>query len=375
MKILHVIDSAGIYGAEVMLLNLMKEQVNIGLTPVLLSVGSKDEGSKEIETETESLHIKVVKFRSGNGPLLIFKSLQVLYSGSKTGYNLIHCHGYKGNIMFGILPKALRKIPVISTMHGWLTINKQSKIWFYETLDRFCLKRLDARVFVTQGHAGLIDAVSTNRTNNIVIENGISKLIFNDKKIIEKEKQFIDFCKNHYVIGAVGRLSPEKGFEHLISSIEILLGERPDYGLVIIGEGNERKQLEEQIEGKGLSSKIFLLGYRERAFDFLKFFDAFVISSLTEGLPITLLEAMQAKCPIVATRVGGIPKALDNGKCGMIVTPKSAQEIARQIRYFREHPVMVKKITQYAYDFVLKRYSIQRMASEYLSVYNDIIGE
>ena len=373
MKILHVIDSAGMYGAEVMLLNLMEEQKKLGLAPHLLSLGNSNEGAKDLEQKAEVLGIPTQKLRTSNPLTLLVEALRIETSTGRQGVDLIHSHGYKGNIMFGLWPKAFRRIPVISTMHGWTTVNHYSKISIYEKLDRFCLKQLDARVLVTNGHPGAVNFLNMEDERNKVIENGIPNLLFNQDIIKNTEKRFIEFCQNGYVIGSIGRLSPEKGFEYLIESIETLSKEASDYKLVIIGEGRSRDQLEGCIRKRGLEDKVMLLGYRHEAYNFMKFFDIFVLPSLTEGLPITLLEAMQARRPVVAANVGGIPQVLENGRLGMLIEPRDPDNIAHSILHIRKHPEIALRLKNEAFLHVQQKYSCHRMAQEYSDTYKSVI--
>ena len=173
MKILHVIDSAGIYGAEIMLLNLMNEQKSSGHSPVLLSLGTMDEGLKELEIKAELLGIPVKQIRTKNGLSLILKTPKLIQTSLLEGVDIIHSHGYKGNILFGILPKYFRKISTVSTMHGWLATTRRSKVWIYEVLDRIFLNRLDAKIAVTINHPGLSSKWLKRKSADTVIENGI----------------------------------------------------------------------------------------------------------------------------------------------------------------------------------------------------------
>src|SRR3989337_2476449 len=118
MKVLHIIDSGGLYGAEVMLLNLVQEQLRLGLDPVICSIGEKRFFEKPLESEGLKRGFKIKKFRMRAGPNLLgaYKILRFAHIGK---FDLMHTHGYKGNILFGLLLRGLRKIPLVSTLHGW----------------------------------------------------------------------------------------------------------------------------------------------------------------------------------------------------------------------------------------------------------------
>jgi glycosyltransferase involved in cell wall biosynthesis len=373
MKILHIIDSSGMYGAEIMLLNLMEEQKAIGLTPILLSLGNVAEGDKRIEEEGEKRGLLVKKLRISKSFGLISSIKKLIYFAEDVGIDLFHSHGYKGNILLGVVPKGIRKFPVVSTLHGWTATKRLSKIWLYEKLDQFFLRKFDALVLVTEGRYGERTTIkfNDNRANKIfVIENGIPILSFDTDSNISNR---LWSKKNSFIIGSIGRLSQEKGFEYLINALAFLKAKSNDYKLVILGEGKQREYLENIIREKGLNERVFLIGYHENGYKLIKNFNVFALSSLTEGLPITLLEAMQAGVPIIATRVGGIPGVINNGQSGLLVEPKDAISLANAILFIRKNSDKAKSMARNAKHIALTKYSSRRMAEKYRAVYQKVL--
>lgn len=116
-----------------------------------------------------------------------------------------------------------------------------------------------------------------------------------------------------------------------------------------------------------------LTGYREKAFQYLPLFDVFVLPSITEGLPITILEAMQAGIPIVASPVGGVSQVLGNGQYGTLVEPGNPGALAGAISYLRQNPDTAREMAQRAKEFALVRYSSRRMAEDYHEVYERVL--
>ena len=130
------------------------------------------------------------------------------------------------------------------------------------------------------------------------------------------------------IIGAIANFYPTKGLTYLIEAANILKDKLPDSKFIIIGDGQERQKLEEQIQKNGLQEKVLLTGTVPDAHLYLKAFDIFVVPSVKEGLPYVLLKAMATGIPIVATKVGGIPEVLDNH---YLVEPKNAKSLAQKI--------------------------------------------
>jgi len=183
----------------------------------------------------------------------------------------------------------------------------------------------------------------------------------------------IDFCKKCYTIGSIGRLATEKGYRYLIEALDLLVKEGLDMRLVIIGKGYEGNFLKKLVEQFDLTDRVLMPGYREEAKNYIPFFNVFVLSSLTEGLPISLLEAMQVKVPIVATKVGGIPEVLQNGRAGLLTQPCKSDTLAQAIRRLYRDGELASKLRNVAYHTVTTHYTTKNMALGYLDIYKNLI--
>jgi glycosyltransferase involved in cell wall biosynthesis len=390
MKILHIIDSGGLYGAEMVVLNLVAEQIRQGLEPIIASIGEKGVKEKPLEAEAIRRGFRVEKFRMRPGPNYI-GALNVLGFAHREGVNILHSHGYKGNILFGLIPKRIRKIPMVSTMHGWTsTSNSFSKMRLYEWLDRKSLKHIDSVILVSNAMKSDFRLRNFDPIKVRVIHNGIpipenqlndlTNQPFNHSPIQSTQstqqtldQSIIDFCSKGFTIGSIGRLSKEKGYRYLIESLAILIKRTINARLIIIGEGSERNYLEGLVVQFELADRVLIPGYRENAKQYIPFFSVFVISSLTEGLPITLLEAAKAMAPIVATEVGGISDVLKSGEAGLLIEPCNAKAIVQAIELLYYNEKLSDKLTAAAYNRVTKLYSSKKMAMEYSNVYNVLI--
>jgi len=402
LKILHIIDSGGLYGAEMVLLNLVAEQIKLGLEPTIASIGEKHIEEKPLEAEALRRGFKVKKFRMFPGPN-IAGAFKILRYAQRNGFDLLHSHGYKGNVQFGLMPKSFRKIPLIATAHGWTSTKGFTKNRIYEWLDTLSFKFIDAVVLVNKGMLNSPKLKNRKGINIHIVNNGIpipdnavtrfndltiqptnqstnrpfnqSPSQFNNLTNQQLDKEIVDFCSNAYTIGSIGRLSTEKGYKYLIQALSLLVKNGIDARLVIIGEGYERGLLEELVAQLELKDRILLPGYRDNAKYYIPYFKAFVISSLTEGLPITLLEAMQARVPVVSTSVGGIPEVLDGGKAGMLVNPAEPELLAKAVIQIYDNGIMTKKFTETAYQRLIFHYSSSSMAKNYLILYESILAK
>ena len=373
MKVLHVIDSGGLYGAELMLLNLAQEQLQLGCTVTIASISEPNIPPKEIDNEARKRGIPLKRFIMKPG-ISYSGAKSILCYGIKEGFQLIHSHGYKGNILLGVLPIITRELPVVTTIHGYTSTRLLSKMYVYEWLDRRMWCRLDGVVLVNRqmlSHSGI---KRVKHRKLAVIENGIP---FDaetwDIPDNESTRQIKTFCKQGIIVGSVGRYSPEKGFDLLIRAVKILKDNGLDIKLLLIGEGTERRHLEQLIAECELHNSVLLTGYYQEAYKLMPLMDVCVISSHTEGLPITLLEAIRACVPIIATKVGGIPDVLEYGKYGKLVTPGDVSQLARAIADVHRETEKYKQNAVEARNYFVRRYSARKMADSYLDFYNTVV--
>jgi glycosyltransferase involved in cell wall biosynthesis len=381
MKVLHLIDSEGFYGAEVMLVDLAKEQKKLGLIPQIANLRKINESENPIRRKAQINDIDFTILPLKTGPDVL-GGLKILRYARSHHVDIIHSHGYKSNIILGLIPKKIRNIPVITTIHGWIKTSGNFKMGIYEWLDRRCLNLLDFTVFVNQEMAKTHQTKRSLNNNYTVIHNGIScspnsPVISRPREIPAVEQQKLnsvrDFCEEGIIIGSVGRFSPEKAFLNLINAFAIVSRQVKDVKLIILGDGKERELLKNQLEKLNLTDRALLPGYISDVYSILELMDLFVISSFTEGLPMSMLEAMLMNVPVVSTRVGGIPEVLQYGKAGILVDHNTPEELAEGIMEILSDLDLRKKLVNKARNVILEKYSSSRMAREYLTVYQGIL--
>ncbi len=371
MKVLHVIDSGGLYGAEVMLLGLMAEQRRQGVEPLLASIGTAEAGEKPLEREARRQGTTVVPFRMQAGPNLP-GACRILGYVKSAGVDVIHSHGYKGNILLGMIPRWLRPAPMVTTVHGWTAGSGFTRMRMYEFMDALALRFVDRVVVVSKAAAAHPRLRSIARERVRVVPNGIA---VRASAPPPSDPVLARFMMQRPTICAAGRLSPEKGFHHLLEAFSLLLRSGADPQLVVFGEGRERGALEGRAAALGLADRVRFPGYCADLCSFLPFSRLFALSSLTEGLPMVLLEAMSAGVPVVATSVGGIPELLQGGDTGVLVPPADPEELARGMALVLNGGEAASAKAKRARALVAQGYSVQAMERGYLEVYREVIGE
>src|SRR5262245_62477342 len=176
------------------------------------------------------------------------------------------------------------------------------------------------------------------------------------------------------VVGNVGALVPHKGQRHLIEAAHLVVQQLPDVRFVILGEGDLREHLERLIREHHLEKHVLLPGFRIDVLGCIKGFDLFVMSSVTEGLGTSLLDAMACSKAIVATNAGGIPEVVDDGVTGMLVQPRDHHELATAIvRLICDEQARQRRAAA-GFKRVSAGFTVERMVAETANVYRRVAG-
>ena len=174
------------------------------------------------------------------------------------------------------------------------------------------------------------------------------------------------------IVGNVAALVPHKGQRHLIEAAALVVRQVPDARFVIAGEGELRPSLERQIKEHHLEKHVFLTGFRPDVLSLHKAFDIFVMSSVTEGLGTSLLDAMASGKPIVATRAGGIPEVVVDGETGILVSPRDHRAMADALISLLTDPALRQRMGDAGLKLARRRFSAERMVKETLRVYKRV---
>jgi glycosyltransferase involved in cell wall biosynthesis len=175
------------------------------------------------------------------------------------------------------------------------------------------------------------------------------------------------------VVGNIGALVAHKGQKHFIDAAALVLHEVPDARFVILGEGELREALEHQIKHLHLERHVFLAGFREDVIAMLKGFDVFVMSSETEGLGTSILDAMACGKAVVGTRAGGIPEVVEDGVTGLVVPPQDPRAMATAIATLLRDGAVRGQMAAAGLARVRERFTVERMVEATRSVYEHLL--
>jgi glycosyltransferase involved in cell wall biosynthesis len=282
-----------------------------------------------------------------------------------------HGHDYKSNLL-GLLLRRFWPMRLVTTVHGWVKHTRRTPLYY--RIDRFCLPRYEKVICVSPDlEQQCLDAgVPAGRC--VLIENAIDLEEFARRRGVEEAKADHRINPARLVVGAVGRLSPEKGFDLLVRAADRLLARGPDLELLIIGDGDERPRLQGLIDELGRGDRIRLLGYRADLRGLYEAMDVFALSSLREGLPNVLLEAMALEVPVAATRIAGVPGLIADGVNGLLVGPGSVDALAQALGRLLADPGLRERLRQAGRETVERRYSFSARMDRIRAVYDELLG-
>ncbi len=277
----------------------------------------------------------------------------------------------KSSWLIGRKPHSIR---IIFTGHGW-ALNEDRPDW-----QRFLIATIHW-LTITLSHRTI--AVSKRTREEVgklpftwhklsVVHNGTSKNTALSKQlaqdIVLQKKVSTD--TEPLIIGTIAELHKNKGLTYALEGLAQLKKQTTQpFRFIVIGEGEERRNLESYRDALGLSDEVDFIGFYPDASNLLPAFDIFLFPSTKEGFPYAILEAGQVGLPIIATLVGGIPEVIDDMESGILIQSKNPGEITRALQYLFEHPDRRTEIGRNAQQRIAGKFNIEKMAQETLTTY------
>ena len=239
------------------------------------------------------------------------------------------------------------------------------------TLSRWKYRQVDCFICASDAIRQLLLSDGVEPARAITVHEGID---LERVELAPPAKLHEEFWLPHHapLVGNVAALVPHKGQRHLIEAAMLVLRQVPDARFVIAGEGELRESLERMIKENRLEKHVMLVGFRPDVLSLHKAFDIFAMSSVTEGLGTSLLDAMASSKPIVATTAGGIPEVVVDGETGFLVPPRDHQAMADALVKLLKDPGLRKKMGHAGLVRARRKFSADRMVQETLKVYKHV---
>jgi glycosyltransferase involved in cell wall biosynthesis len=281
-----------------------------------------------------------------------------------------HGHDYKSNAL-GLLLGRFWPMRLVTTVHGWVKQTRRTPLYY--GLDRFCLRRYEKVLCVSPDlhEQCLASGVAEDRC--LLVENGIDTADYIRRRTTAEAKRLLGIPPGRLVIGAAGRLSAEKGFDLLIRAVDQLLKRGRDVELLILGEGDEALRLFELSRQLGRGDRCKLLGFHGDLRPFYEAMDVFALSSLREGLPNVLLEALALEVAVVATTVAGVPRLIQDGHNGVLVPPAALDPLIDGLDRLLGDAGLRERLGREGRHTVEQRYSFARRMERLQGLYDDML--
>lgn len=360
MRILYIIDSLTIGGAQMLLMDMIRAyrpQHEIGVA--YFTPGSVEDDLRALDIPL--FHIS----RSGvRNPLALLNTLRIMHRFQP---DVVHTHLTQSDVV-GQLAASLLNVPArVSSLHNtppWRQNRFASSLMQFAVRDSQCLIAVSESIrdYVLQH-----EKYAPQRL--ITIENGIDLQAFAVEQVAPLDLSGWGIPRGAPVIGAIGRLEPQKAHRNLLIAAAKIIQQRPDVHLLIAGEGSLRETLQRQRDELGLQQRVIFTGNVREMPALIAALDVVAFASDYEGLPISLLEAMAMQRPVVSTEVGGLATVIENDVNGILVPSKNPTALATALLRVLDDPSLARQLGTAGYETVKEQYSNATMHRRILDVY------
>jgi L-malate glycosyltransferase len=362
VRVCHLISGDLWAGAEVMTFHLLKHLRSfpeLELTVILLN-----EGQLAKELRSVGLPVQVVDERRHSFPQIANAIRKILAPHPP---DILHSHRYKENILASLTGRFYPGVSLISTQHGLPEIFNQPVSWtgrIASKADFFALSRYFRKVVAVSGN------IRTYFVNDLGFCAGRVAVIHNG---IEMPPPICSKAAGApFVIGSSGRLFPVKDYPLMVRIAQELSPKR-GISFVLAGDGPERVALEKAIDECGLAGRFALKGHLEDMDSFYRGLDLYLNTSVHEGIPMTILEAMACGLPVIAPQVGGIGEIIEDGVEGFLVSNRDPKAFAEKCLLLQDAELR-QRMGQAARAKVERGFSAEHMTRKYYQLYRELAG-
>jgi glycosyltransferase involved in cell wall biosynthesis len=370
IHVLHIIDKlsvegSGIHGVTRVLENWISNFDRNKFVFTIISLRAPEKASKIFERLNVPVHFLS---RSKIDPRTIWDLLKI---SRRLNPDLLHLHGW-GSTNFGRLLSFMTNTPNI--VHEYAELVNQP---IYQTVADWILSPLtDQALAVSRGVGDfMVSYRKINPKKLKVMHTGfpVDEFQIPDESEYLQERKVLGIQDDEKVVCKVGRLAPLKGHTYLLQAAVHVLKQCPNTKFLIVGEGPEREKLEAEAKDLGISEKVIFTGFHRDVSICLALSDIFAMVSLTEGMPITIFEAMNLKKPIVAFPAGGIRDIIRDSENGYLVPFKDVKQFSEKLIYLLDHPDFARKLGEKAWEDCQKydiSFAVEELEKEYLELFS-----
>jgi glycosyltransferase involved in cell wall biosynthesis len=364
------IGGSGIYVAKILRHLIRRHDLRLLLHP-------SDEAIQYLQQEVPGAAITTMEMTYRHFVQLLIKLRRLIHQQQ---IEMMHINGRRLVVLAPFIKLFCPKVKILSTFHSTYfnseeRLVKAFALWLLHLVPVHCC---DCVIVVSE-------KIYRERKWQLLpgrkirlIKNGIDveHFMFSD----EIRKQFRQEIRQQYdlnhavVIGEVARLVRGKGQHILLEAIARCRQKGYNFKALLVGEGPNRTELESLSRHLQIEPSIIFIGHQSDTRPFLAAMDVFVLPSLNEGLPLSLLEAMASGLPVVAARIGGIPEVIADGRTGLLVPPNDAETLALRLQELCENPTLRKRLACEAQAFVQVQFDQKKMLALHEAVYDELLS-
>lgn len=363
--VLLLISSEGYFGAENMLVNLGVSLLKLGCRCVVGVFCDTRFRHTEVgdRAQAQGLTVEIVPCvgRFDWRAVAHIKRLVGKYE-----VDVLHTHGYKADL-YGCAAAWPGRVALVATCHNWPSRSRSMRA--YAALDRFAMRAFDRVVAISDPLMEILERSGIQVAKLDMIANGVETERFCDARATLRDVADGDDAP---LIGFVGRLVPAKGGDILLRAAQRVLHSHPKAKLVIVGDGPSRQEWELLASQLDISDRVVFAGVRQDMPGVYASLQLVVLPSLDEAMPMCVLEAMAAGKPVVATRVGAVPKLVDPNRTGVLVEPGDVDGLSAAILEVLDNPEWARHLGENGRARVTEHFSAGSMARRYVELYREV---
>ena len=298
---------------------------------------------------------------------------------SKNRYAIIHTHTSKAGFLGRLAAHRARALAVIHTPHGHVFHSYFSpwKEKFFIQLEKVAAGWSNRLIALTEKCRGEHLELRVGEASQwATIPSGVDEKIFMERSLLPKEiPTSFEIPPGKKRVGFVGRLAPVKGADYLIEAVPKILQSFPDTHCVLVGDGEERPKIQKRIRELNLEGSVSLAGHQKEIAAWMSTFDVLVVPSLNEGMGRVIVEAGFLGKAVVGTRAGGILDLIEEGKTGLLVKPRSVEELAGAVVRLLQDAELRRRMGEALQTKVLAGFTENQMVEKIHRLYQDVLAE
>lgn len=363
IKVCHIISGDLWAGAEVMAYHLLKGLLKYNdmvISCILLNSGRLADDLRGLIPYVQVYEESKMPF-----PLILWKTIKFIDSFQP---DIIHAHRYKENILAFLATRAKKMTKLVSTRHGLPELNVSGSSIKTKTISRidsfFLSKGFHAVVAVSQEGKKFMIKEGCSEEKVKLIPNGIE---IPDNSLKERRNE-------KFVIGSAGRLYPIKDYPLMIEVARETMKRKRDIIFKLAGDGPEKDRLSFYIQKYKLEKNFKMEGYVSNMKNFYKELDLFISTSVHEGIPISVLEAMAFELPIIAPLVGGLPEIIEDGVHGYLINSRNPVDFAERCETLYKDEELRIKMGKASRKRVEDEFSMEKMCYRYYELYKNLMN-